>query len=70
MQRAWCCPRCKTVLGRTNGALLLITMPGTLIERTRSDSIIHCGNPDCGKRIVHTGPVRVDPHILTIHRSR
>jgi hypothetical protein len=67
----WRCPKCHTVLGRsTNVGQLCITKPGTLIERTRSDAIIHCGNPDCGARIVYSGPVRVDARVLTIQRSR
>jgi hypothetical protein len=56
------------VLGRTtSGGLLLITKPGTLVEKTRSDSIIHC---ECGKRIVQTCDVKVVVQQLTIQRSR
>ena len=51
--RAWHCAACREPLGTiTHGNDLIVTMPGALMETTRTSVIIHCR---CGKAMLWAG---------------
>ena len=49
----WPCPKCKEPIGTiTEGNDLVVTAAGSLIERTRIGTIVHCR---CGKAMLWSG---------------